>query len=171
MPRLDRDCAGQCPQGAPSKSAVPGHSSGEDVWTPCASAESSGFGPRTQLLQHEVQCSSPPGRTALSQAGEAGAMAVAKRGPPHLHSVPSKAVSWLARWEQQATVFALDRAWSVFSACRDRQGVTAGESTAALFHLSWQREDTALQFNFFFFFTKFHISLHKMNTGSALNLS
>lgn len=63
-------------------------------------------------------------------------------------------------------MFALDRAWSVFSDRRDRQGVTAGERTAALFHLSWQREDTALQFNFFLLSSMF---LGKRGTQGLLS--
>ena len=50
----------------------------------------------------------------LSQAGGAGLVAVATNELPLLCPTPSKAVSWLAQWERQATVFALDRAWSVF---------------------------------------------------------
>lgn len=72
-----------------------------------------------------------PGKTGLSQAGGDGAGAVASSGPPLPCPAPSKAASWLAGWEQQATVFALDRAWSVFP-----DGAGTGREL-------WQGEDCA----------------------------
>ena len=98
--------------------------------------------------------------------GWGGSRGLERAAPPR--PAPSKAVSWLAGWEQQATGFALDRARSVFP-----DGAGTGRELwqgtgLHLFRLPWQRKDTALTLVFFVKSDRF---LLKPKTGCALNLS
>lgn len=139
----------------------------KDVCDPCSSGGCPGPGAGARLLWGDPSAC-PPGRTVLSQAGGAGAGAAASSGPPPPPPAPSKAVSWPAGKEQQATVFALDRARSVFpDGAGTGRELWQGED-GHLFHLPWQREDTDLSFLFFMKSDKF---LLKPQAGYALDLS
>lgn len=90
-------------------------------------------------------------------------------GLPLLHPSPSKAVSWLVRWEQLATVFAVDRAGLSSQTVQGQVGSYGCGKDCCCFSIFSGKGKTQPFSEIFFI--KPYISLQKMKTGSALNLS